>query len=318
MMPTENNCPICNHPSRFSFSSRDLMFDHYQRYDYNACTDCELIFQNPKPSSQDIAAFYPDEYDVYEEGSRLKKIPLLRKAKLAHYFGYNHLKTSTYHRLLARISFFVNKGEYEIPFVPNGSLLDIGCGNGRFLHGMQQLGWQVKGVEFNDHAVNTCRKSRLDVHHGDLFSAQFDDASFDVINLSHVIEHVPDPKALFIEMSRLLKPKGLLVLKTPNSKALGRALFDTKWFANEVPRHLYLFSQKNLATLGKLSQLQIIDTQTSSTPKIILNSVDYVINNRGKASKRIGWRRMLAKPYVWLAAFLKRGDEILMVFQKQT
>lgn len=317
-MSDQVNCPICKAYTHYSFSSRDLMFDHYKRYDYSACMECELIFQDPQPNPAQIAAFYPDEYDVYEEASRLKKIAPLRKAKLAQYFNYAHLKTSNLQRLFARISYFFNKGEHEIPFIQNGHLLDIGCGNGRFLHGMQQLGWQVKGVEFNDHAVNTCRKSQLDVHHGDLFSAQLESASFDVINLSHVIEHVPDPKTLFIEMSRLLKPNGLLVLKTPNSKALGRGLFDTKWFANEVPRHLYLFSQKNLTTLGQLAKLAVIETQTSSTPKIILNSVDYVINNRTKPSKRIGWRRVLAKPYVWLAAHYKRGDEIQMVFQKRT
>lgn len=310
------NCPICKHESVFSFSSRDLMFNHYERYDYNICKNCELIFQHPTPSPDLISSFYPDEYDVYEEQSRLKKISPIRAAILKKKYGYSHLETSAIYSIASWFSRLLNREPFEIPFVENGQLLDIGCGNGRYLHGMNQLGWITKGVEFNASAVSVCKKSELDVHHGDLFSANLPDNYFDVINLSHVIEHVPDPKALFLEVSRILKPQGLFVVKTPNSKALGRALFDTKWFANEVPRHLYLFSQKNLVEMGSQSQLEMIRISTSSTPKIILNSVDYVINNRKRPSKKIGWKRLLAKPYVWLAKYKKQGDEIHVVFKK--
>lgn len=317
MSDQKSICPICDQDALYDFSSRDLMFNHFKRFDYHRCTHCALIFQQPAPEPETISSFYPDEYDIYEESTRLKKISPLRAAALYERAGYHHLKTDILHRLLVRLMDLFISADIEIPYVSNGHLLDIGCGNGRFLHGMQQLGWTVKGVEFNASAVKTCRKSQLDVHHGDLFSAEFPDASFDAINLSHVIEHVPDPKALFIEMARILKPGGLLLLKTPNSQALGRALFNTNWFANEVPRHLYLFSQRNLQTLGEQCSLKMTNMQTSTSQKIILNSVDYVINNRGKPSKRIGWRRLLAKPYVWLAQCKGRGDEIQVAFSKR-
>ncbi len=309
-------CPVCNHNSLFSFSSRDLMFNHFERFDYNQCINCELIFQYPLPSEDKIGSFYPDEYDVYEEQSRLKKISSLRAANLKRKFGYSHLKTNPLLYFIAWFTNLFNTRLFEIPYIKNGKLLDIGCGNGRFLHGMNQLGWITKGVEFNASAVSVCKKSKLDVHHGDLFSANFDKDTFDVINLSHVIEHVPDPKALFIEVSRILRPEGLFIVKTPNSQALGRALFDTKWYANDVPRHLYLFSQKNLIEMGHSCNLNLIKIATNSTPKIILNSIDYVINNQGTASKRIWWRRLLAKAYVVIANYKKQGDEIHAVFKK--
>ncbi len=316
MSNVKPSCPICDQNTLYDFSSRDLMFKNFERYDYHRCTQCSLIFQYPSPAPETISSFYPDEYDVYEESTRLKKISPLRAATLKQDYCYTHLNTKRWQRILANIIKLFNTVEIEIPYVKDGKLLDIGCGNGRFLHGMQQLGWTTKGVEFNESAVNTCRKSNLDVHHGDLFSAKLAGTSFDVVNLSHVIEHVPDPKALFVEISRILKPGGLLVVKTPNSEALGRALFSTNWFANEVPRHLFLFSKQNLKTLGAQCGLNMTEMRTSTSPKIILNSVDYVINNQGKPSKRIGWRRMLAKPYVWLAQYLKRGDEIQVAYTK--
>ena len=309
-------CPICNHTTNFSFSGRDLMFNHFERFDYNQCTNCELIFQHPLPSADRISEFYPDEYDVYEEQNRLKKISQFRLAVLKKKYGYSQLKTKSIYNLFSFFTNFVDGNQFEVTYIENGKLLDIGCGNGRFLHGMKQLGWITKGVEFNASAVNVCKKSGLDVHHGDLFSAQFDNDSFDVINLSHVIEHVPDPKTLFIEISRILKPNGLFIVKTPNSNALGRPLFDTNWFANEVPRHLYLFSEKNLLEMGKSCNLNMIRMVTNSTPKIVLNSVDYVLKNTGKPSKRIWWKRLLARSYVLLAKYKKQGDEIHIVFKK--
>lgn len=316
MKPHSATCPVCKHPSKFSFSGRDLMFNHFDRYDYHACTSCELVFQHPLPSADRISEFYPDDYDIYEEQSRLKKINPLRLARLKNAFGYIHLETTFIHHLASALINIFNRNEFEIPYVENGTLLDVGCGNGRFLHGMQQLGWVAKGVEFNAHAVEVCKKSNLDVYHGDLLSAKFGNASFDIINLSHVIEHVPNPKLLFEEVSRILKPDGLFIIKTPNSKALGRALFNTNWFANEVPRHLYLFSQKNLLQMGNSCHLKLIEMETNSTPKIILNSVDYVLNNKGKPSKKVWWKRQIAKLYVVLAKHKNQGDEIHAVFKK--
>lgn len=310
------SCPICNHATHFSFSGRDLMFNHFERFDYNQCSNCELVFQLPLPSPERIGSFYPDDYCVYEEQSRLKKISPFRLAVLKRKFGYDHLESSSIADMAARLMDIFKCNAFEIPYVKDGLLLDIGCGNGRFLHGMQQLGWQTKGVEFNAGAVEVCKKSNLDVFHGDLFSAKLADASFDVVHLSHVIEHVPDPKALFIEVARILKPNGLFIVKTPNSKALGRAFFNTNWYANDVPRHLYLFSQKNLLEMGKICHLNMIRMLTSSTPKIILNSIDYVVENKGKASKRIWWKRLLAKSYVFLSKYKKQGDEIHIVFKK--
>jgi len=310
-------CPICNYTTHFSFSGRDLMFNHYERYDYNQCTNCELVFQTPTPISERISEFYPTNYDIYEDQSRLKKISLFRLSHLKKKFGYSHLENNWIADLISPLINTFKNSSFEIPFIHNGALLDIGCGNGRFLNGMEQLGWKVKGVEFNAGAVALCNKSNLDVFHGDLFSAKLADASFDIVNLSHVIEHVPDPKALFIEVARILKTDGLFVVKTPNSKALGRVWFDTNWFANEVPRHLYLFSQKNLLEMGRSCNLEMTEMSTSSSPKIILNSVDYVLRNDGKPSKKIWWRRLLTKPYILLAKYKKRGDEIHAVFKKR-
>lgn len=314
-MNTHTLCPICNQLSLFEFSSRDLMFNLYERYDYYRCTECRFVFQHPLPTLVQISSFYPNEYMVYEEESRLKKISILRKSTLKKYYGYTHLKTNPLIDAISVITQLFNNN-HEVHFKLDGKLLDVGCGNGRYLDGMKKLGWQTKGVEFNESAVSVCNLSGLDVHHGDLFSANLETNSFDVINVSHVVEHVPNPKAFFSELTRILKKNGTLIIKTPNSEALGRKLFNTNWYDNDVPRHIYLFSEKNLNLLAITSGLKIIHFKTRTSPKVILNSLDYVLSNNTKPSKKVKWMRLIAKAYVSIAQYKKRGDEIFAIFSK--
>ena len=82
--------------------------------------------------------------------------------------------------------------------------------------------------------MRVCNLSGLNVHHGDLFSLNFETNSFVVIN---VIEHVPNSNEFFKELTRILNKNGTLIIKTPNSEALGRNFFNTNWYANDVPRH---------------------------------------------------------------------------------
>jgi 2-polyprenyl-3-methyl-5-hydroxy-6-metoxy-1,4-benzoquinol methylase len=314
-MKQPSTCPVCNASSQYSFSSRDLMFDHYERYDYHRCTSCHFVFQFPLPTAEQISTFYPNEYEVYEEQSRLKKVSGLRKSILKKYYGYSHLSTSALNDFICSIAKLFYKN-FEVHFKSAGKLLDVGCGNGRYLDGMKKLGWQTKGVEFNESAVRVCNLSGLDVHHGDLFSAHFENDSFDVINVSHVVEHVPNPKEFFAELSRILKKNGTLIIKTPNSEALGRALFNTNWYANDVPRHIYLFSENSLNVLASACKLKIRQLINRTSPKIILNSFDYVTANSKVPSKKIKWKRVLARAYVLVAQCKKQGDELFVVLTK--
>ncbi len=312
---TQPKCPICNQFSNYSFSGRDLMFNKHKRYDYHKCSTCSLVFQFPFPSADEISSFYPDSYEIYEERSRLKRISAIRKSILKKHYGYAHLKTFWLTDSLCFIAKLFS-GNFEIPFVKNGKVLDVGCGNGRYLDGMKKLGWNVKGVEFNESAVAVCNLSQLDVHHGDLASAKLPNNTFDVINVSHVIEHVPNTKEFFAELARILKKNGTLIIKTPNSEALGRAWLGTNWYANDTPRHLFLFAKNNISLLGSNFNLTTTQLFTRSTPKIILNSIDYVLENKGNPSKKVAWKRWLAKIYILTARAKQQGDEIFLVLTK--
>ena len=195
-------------------------------------------------------------------------------------------------------------------------MFDVGCGGGKYLVAMQGLAWQPYGVEFNAQAVKACREAGLDVFQGELSEAGFTDDSFDLVTARHVIEHMPQPTDFVRELYRVVKPGGMMVLKTPNSQALGRGWFGDDWFANEVPRHLVLFSPANLKQLAENTGFIQTVSETFTTPKIVLNSWDYRQQNPPESSKRKKLPRLIARLYVMAAAASGRGDELFAIFRK--
>ncbi len=313
--PVRPPCPVCGAAADYEYSGRDLMYDLRLRYDYFACPACACVFQHPMPDLATIATFYPDDYMVFDEEKRTREAGPLRRALLRRMRGYAHLPAALPYRLLAAVL-----APFQQPTTPawegGGRMLDVGCGNGRFLNSMRAFGWTVEGVEFSAAGVRSARLSGLTVHHGDLASAGFADACFDLVTARHVIEHIPEPQPFMAELARILRPGGRLVIETPRSDALGRRWFDTRWYANDVPRHLVLFTPENLERLGAAHGLRRTALLSETTPKIFLNSLDYVIGNRGKPSKKIAWRRFLARAYVRLAQRRGRGDTMQMTFAK--
>lgn len=306
-------CPVCGGSGSHAYTGRDLLMHLPGEFSYAECGDCGAVYQAPMPDAQRIASFYPDDYQPYRPG-REKRRSALERAVLRSRYGYAHLDSGFPRWLAGILGAFVHR--HAVPFTGSGRLLDVGCGGGKYLRSMRALGWEPEGVEFNRSAVETCRAAGLKVFQGELSEAGFPDGHFDVVTARHVIEHIPAPVDFVTEIHRILKPGGLMVLMTPNSRALGRGWFGVHWFANDIPRHLVLFSPENLARLAGRAGFEPAVVRTSSTPKIVLNSWDYKFGVRGRPSKKRKLRRILARPYVAASTLLGRGDEIFAIFRK--
>jgi len=291
------------------------MFDGHKPYEYHRCRGCGASYQHPMPKPDMISSFYPDSYRIYDVDVIIKKHRTLEKAVLRQKYGYRHLQVPRFYRVIASFiaPFFYRNA---IRYSPPGKALDVGCGNGQLLHRLKDIGWDCEGVEFNKGAVETCRSHGLKVTHGDLESAKFEDASFDLITASHVIEHVPDLHSFMKEIARLLKRGGQALIRTPNNEALGRKWFGSHWYADDVPRHLFHLSVANLDMIASRNNLSRVKLKLNTTPKNILNSVDYKTANKGRPSKKRRLRRFVAKIYVFMATLLGRGDEIYVIYEK--
>ena len=128
----------------------------------------------------------------------------------------------------------------------NNRLLDVGFGAGTLLEAARRGGWDALGVEVSRSAVEHVRGLGFDVFCGTLHEAQYPDGHFDVVTASEVLEHVPDPQSVLNEISRVLRPGGLLWGTTPHGRGLSAHVLGLKWSVVSPPEHLQLFSRSGM------------------------------------------------------------------------
>jgi len=127
-----------------------------------------------------------------------------------------------------------------------GNLLDIGAGTGDFLAYAKQKGWNTMGTEPNAKARERARDKGIPLL-GD--TASLPDASFDVVTLWHVLEHVADLDRQLSELKRICKPNGWIVVAVPNYRSYDARHYGAFWAAFDVPRHVWHFSKTAIEKL---------------------------------------------------------------------
>ncbi len=97
-----------------------------------------------------------------------------------------------------------------------GKFLDAGCGIGQYVAAAKVLGFDAKGIDISQKAVNIARKNNLDVIKGDLRNLPFKDNYFDVVVAGGSVEHFPETELAIKEISRVLKKSGIFIGNVPH------------------------------------------------------------------------------------------------------
>jgi glycosyltransferase involved in cell wall biosynthesis/2-polyprenyl-3-methyl-5-hydroxy-6-metoxy-1,4-benzoquinol methylase len=222
------------------------------------CDDCGLVFLNPQPGDEELAAIYHANYFL---GSDTKEG---RRA-------VSELKQATAKSYLSEIRRY--HGDQS------GRLLEVGCGDGDFLVAAEAEGWRVTGIEFSAAACETTRQrlKQGEVRCGELPSAQLPAATFDLCVISDVIEHVRCPREFLREIHRVLKPGGSLFIATPSTDSWSARLMRQKWMEFKA-EHLTYFNRTTIQTLLFESDFREIIVQPGAK---ILN-FDYIRMHFGR------------------------------------
>ncbi len=292
------------------------------------CLNCGLLYLNPRPTPADIGRYYPEQYYAGVKPKTRTGIERLAKQFSGtikrwireDFYGYPASVPSGWLRMLRKVCFWPEyvrravRGRDIIPWMGEGRLLDLGCGEGANLSTLQEDGWDVHGIEMSKTAVAAARERVGNrIHHGTLETAPYADESFDVILLSHSLEHMFSPVATLERLRRLLQPSGLLVIAVPNVGSLEAKLFRKWWLPWDPPRHLYHFDSGTLRKTLERVGFKISRARTAVGTMFFMVSLDRAWNHwRGSASvpaRRI-IEKLIVKPICFIAGHLGYGTEI--------
>jgi SAM-dependent methyltransferase len=159
--------------------------------------------------------------------------------------------------------------EYQdaIPKYCSGKLLDLGCGHVPLYSAYKEI------IDENiciDWAESLHQNEFLDVIHDLTKPLPLDSESFDTVVCSDVLEHIPTPAAAIQEISRVLKPGGVLLLNVP-----------FMYWVHEAPYDFHRYTEFALKRLCEISDLDVIQLNPVGGP------VDVIADISAKQFKKI-------------------------------
>ena len=229
-------CPSCGSSS---FENYLICQDHMVTKEYFnlvKCHDCDLIFTNPRPASDNINKYYESEEYISHTNTTKSFKDILYKAVRAY-----SLKSKI--KLINQLS-------------TSRNLLDYGCGTGHFINKALKSGWTVQEVEHSRKALIVAGSNLNSYIHTYLNSID-SYYLFVVVTLWHVLEHVHDLSHTLQSIKQLTHSKGSIVIAVPNLNSYDAQLYKEHWAGYDVPRHLYHFTQSSMHHLMKANGFKI-------------------------------------------------------------
>ncbi|MDQ3818303.1 MAG: class I SAM-dependent methyltransferase [Acidobacteriota bacterium] len=209
------------------------------------CKRCGLVWTDPRPVEEEIVNFYAEDYRLEYKGTY--------KPRLQHIYRAGRGALERY-------------GQIKELLDPKMSVLDVGSGGGEFVYVMRRLGFDARGIEPNrGYALYAREELGLPIEIGVAQQQEFPAASFDLVTMNHILEHLTDPLSILSRVRGWLREQGWLVIEVPNVEATCQAPLSRFHTA-----HLYNFNRRTLETMGLKAGFNVYRTSLSSDGGVVM------------------------------------------------
>ena len=264
-------CPICGASDGIeSVSLREMLFGTREAFEYLHCPACGVLWLRNPPD--DLSAFYPPSYHIGGPPPPSRQ-PLHGLSRWLHQetaarklFGGHRFAAALARRVGPPLAADVAAVR---PMVRASGLrsfddpiLDVGCGPvPERLHQLAHAGFrQLVGIDpmlpagLVNGGIRVERQTLAEVS-----------GPFALIMFHHSFEHVPDPRATFLEAAERLRPDGAILIRTPVMGTWFWETYGTSWWELDAPRHLFVHTPRSLELLGAEAGLELRDVTYDST-----------------------------------------------------
>jgi hypothetical protein len=267
-----NHCPLCLHESRSAeVDLPEFMYRTGHSYEYAVCQRCESLYaREGLPQSEEL--YPPNYYSLVTSPEALFPTVLHRSLArlLSNLMMRQRLRTlrvlklvipQKQARTMTTILFALAKASRSQGLQPK-SFLDVGTGTGAvpmllsFSHEITCLGIDPFLDQSDFHAQD------FDLRRCDLSDVT---GTWDLLLLSHSLEHTEDPSRVLALAHSLTSDKGVVVVRVPTLSSYAYRTFQKSWFQLDAPRHRFIPSRKGLEVLVKRSGFEVLDVIDDST-----------------------------------------------------
>jgi 2-polyprenyl-3-methyl-5-hydroxy-6-metoxy-1,4-benzoquinol methylase len=236
------DCMLCGSKTRLLLSAKDYIRPDSTLYDLNWCNRCDFGRLAGNFTAEQVLTFYPKHY--YTHANQFEP----------------QGNVGFLHRLRTHLAWRCDRGQ---PLMPSElpryqTICDIGCGDGSNLDQFRAAGYETMGIEPDAEARNHASK------HGAVLAGTAEclpgsvtGRKFDVILMSHVLEHCIEPTTAVANAAQLVDRDGRLVIEVPNNAAQGFQSFSDLWPWTDIPRHLNFFTQRSLRSVVEAAGFRV-------------------------------------------------------------
>lgn len=252
-------CSYCNNETgNMIIEASELLLGLGGIFKYNYCGECKGLQLLDIPA--DMAKYYPqqDYYSFKSNDGHIENIDSLknkiRKTK-AEYLLFN--KKSL---VGALTSIGYNMPDYYMWLKKTGvnfdsEILDVGCGTGDLLFKIRKLGFRkLTGVD--PFVADNIITNEVSIFKKTIFDLE---PKYDLVMSHHSFEHFEEPQSHLVQLAKLLKDDGTILIRTPVTNSYCWEKYGVKWAALDAPRHINIQSHKSMEILAKKAGLTITE-----------------------------------------------------------
>ena len=302
-------CRICGSRGNDKvYFVNDKMFGGTEKFEYFECSTCGTLQIAEIP--QNISSFYPaNYYSLKSEYSFTDKVI----QKVRDYIFYYNFPKSFSKKLSVKIPNLALEAFLKIKVPKSKKILDVGCGEGKFLKSIYGLGFKnIVGIEpfaleTQEKPFSILKKSLTEITE-----------MFDVITFNHVFEHVEDMHETLKNCHEILSENGKIIIRVPVKDSVAYEKYGENWVQWDAPRHFHLLTKKAFEILAKENNFRIESYYNDSYKLQFTGSEKYKMGRTYQTSNNIFSAKEIAEfnEKSQLLNKIGKGDQAVVVLSK--
>jgi SAM-dependent methyltransferase len=240
---------------------KEMMFGLREEFVYTECGNCHSLQIAEKPES--LSKYYPASYYSFSGENRLLKIIGDFAFSAGSVLQELNADPSILKNAIAAFPDFREVRHHVgiLNLKSNSRILDVGCGDGRYLRILRLMGFRSL-VGIDPYMKSSFSNSGISLISQEISSV---DGLFDVVLFNHSFEHMSSPAAVLEKAGEILPTCGRCMIRIPVVSSYAWKAYGQNWIQLDPPRHVFIPTVKGIEIIARKCGFKISSVEYDST-----------------------------------------------------